>query len=147
MLNLAEIQALIKTLDNSSIEKFEYECDEYRLSLKKGSSIVAVKKAQAEPIVEEEVADAEEKELKNELITLFYSSFGVYEDCPHKYSLGYNYNFKLSDTENITFGNVVHETLDNLHSKSRESKITKEELSKIIDNTFESPLMMHWWGI
>ena len=31
MLNLAEIQALIKTLDNSSIEKFEYECDEYRL--------------------------------------------------------------------------------------------------------------------
>ena len=64
MLNIAEIQALIKTLDNSSIEKFEYECDEYRLSLKKASSEVVVKAAQAEPVVEEAAADeAEEKEL------------------------------------------------------------------------------------
>ena len=77
MLNLAEIQALIKTLDNSSIEKFEYECDEYRLSLKKGSSTVAVKKAQAEPIVEEEAADAEEKELIEitaPMVGTFYSA-------------------------------------------------------------------------
>ena len=69
MLNLAEIQALIKTLDNSSIEKFEYECDEYRLSLKK---------AQAEPAVEEEVADeAEEKELIEitaPMVGTFYSA-------------------------------------------------------------------------
>ena len=77
MLNLAEIQALIKTLDNSSIEKFEYECDEYRLSLKKGSSTVAVKKAQAEPVVEEEAADAEEKELIEitaPMVGTFYSA-------------------------------------------------------------------------
>ena len=77
MLNLAEIQALIKTLDNSSIEKFEYECDEYRLSLKKGSSTVAVKKAQAEPTVEEEAADADEKELIEitaPMVGTFYSA-------------------------------------------------------------------------
>ena len=77
MLNLAEIQALIKTLDNSSIEKFEYECDEYRLSLKKGSSTVAVKKTQAEPVVEEEAADAEEKELIEitaQMVGTFYSA-------------------------------------------------------------------------
>ena len=78
MLNLAEIQALIKTLDNSSIEKFEYECDEYRLSLKKGSSAVAVKKTQAEPVVEEDVADeAEEKELIEitaPMVGTFYSA-------------------------------------------------------------------------
>ena len=77
MLNLAEIQALIKTLDNSSIEKFEYECDEYRLSLKKGSSTVAVKKAQAEPVVEEEVDDADEKELIEitaPMVGTFYSA-------------------------------------------------------------------------
>ena len=77
MLNLAEIQALIKTLDNSSIEKFEYECDEYRLSLKKGSSTVAVKKTQAEPVVEEEAADAEEKELIEitaPMVGTFYSA-------------------------------------------------------------------------
>ena len=77
MLNLAEIQALIKTLDNSSIEKFEYECDEYRLSLKKGSSTVAVKKAQAEPAVEEEVSDADEKELIEitaPMVGTFYSA-------------------------------------------------------------------------
>ena len=77
MLNLAEIQALIKTLDNSSIEKFEYECDEYRLSLKKGSSTVAVKAAQAEPIVEEEAADADEKELIEitaPMVGTFYSA-------------------------------------------------------------------------
>lgn len=78
MLNLAEIQALIKTLDNSSIEKFEYECDEYRLSLKKGSSGVVVKKTQAEPVVEEEVADeAEEKELIEitaPMVGTFYSA-------------------------------------------------------------------------
>ena len=77
MLNLAEIQALIKTLDNSSIEKFEYECDEYRLSLKKGSSTVAVKKAQAEPVVEEEVSDADEKELIEitaPMVGTFYSA-------------------------------------------------------------------------
>ena len=77
MLNLAEIQALIKTLDNSSIEKFEYECDEYRLSLKKGSSTVAVKKVQAEPAVEEEVADADEKELIEitaPMVGTFYSA-------------------------------------------------------------------------
>ena len=78
MLNLAEIQALIKTLDNSSIEKFEYECDEYRLSLKKGSSTVAVKKAQAEPAVEEESADeADEKELIEitaPMVGTFYSA-------------------------------------------------------------------------
>ena len=77
MLNLAEIQALIKTLDNSSIEKFEYECDEYRLSLKKGSSTVAVKKAQAEPVVEEEAADADEKELIEitaPMVGTFYSA-------------------------------------------------------------------------
>ena len=76
MLNLAEIQALIKTLDNSSIEKFEYECDEYYLSLKKGST-VAVKKAQAEPVVEEEVADADEKELIEitaPMVGTFYSA-------------------------------------------------------------------------
>ena len=77
MLNLAEIQALIKTLDNSSIEKFEYECDEYRLSLKKGSSTGAVKKAQAEPVVEEEAADADEKELIEitaPMVGTFYSA-------------------------------------------------------------------------
>ena len=77
MLNLAEIQALIKTLDNSSIEKFEYECDEYRLSLKKGSSTVAVKKTQAEPVVEEEAAEADEKELIEitaPMVGTFYSA-------------------------------------------------------------------------
>ena len=77
MLNLAEIQALIKTLDNSSIEKFEYECDEYRLSLKKGSSTVVVKKTQAEPVVEEVSADAEEKELIEitaPMVGTFYSA-------------------------------------------------------------------------
>ena len=77
MLNLAEIQALIKTLDNSSIEKFEYECDEYRLSLKKGSSVVAVKAAQAEPVVEEEISDADEKELIEitaPMVGTFYSA-------------------------------------------------------------------------
>ena len=77
MLNLAEIQALIKTLDNSSIEKFEYECDEYRLSLKKGSSTLAVKKAQAEPVAEEEVSDADEKELIEitaPMVGTFYSA-------------------------------------------------------------------------
>lgn len=78
MLNLAEIQALIKTLDNSSIEKFEYECDEYRLSLKKGSSTVAVKAAQAEPVVEEEETDeAEAKELIEitaPMVGTFYSA-------------------------------------------------------------------------
>ena len=78
MLNLAEIQALIKTLDNSSIEKFEYECDEYRLSLKKGSSTVAVKAAQAEPVVEKEAADeVDEKELIEitaPMVGTFYSA-------------------------------------------------------------------------
>ena len=78
MLNLAEIQALIKTLDNSSIEKFEYECDEYRLSLKKGSTNVAVKVAQSEPVVEEEAAeDADEKELIEitaPMVGTFYSA-------------------------------------------------------------------------
>ena len=78
MLNLAEIQALIKTLDNSSIEKFEYECDEYRLSLKKGSSVVAVKAAQAEPVVEKEAADeVDEKELIEitaPMVGTFYSA-------------------------------------------------------------------------
>ena len=78
MLNLAEIQALIKTLDNSSIEKFEYECDEYRLSLKKASSEVVVKAAQAEPVVEEVAADeAEEKELIEitaPMVGTFYSA-------------------------------------------------------------------------
>ena len=78
MLNLAEIQALIKTLDNSNIEKFEYECDEYRLSLKKASSEVVVKAAQAEPVVEEAAADeAEEKELIEitaPMVGTFYSA-------------------------------------------------------------------------
>ena len=78
MLNIAEIQALIKTLDNSSIEKFEYECDEYRLSLKKASSEVVVKAAQAEPVVEEAAADeAEEKELIEitaPMVGTFYSA-------------------------------------------------------------------------
>lgn len=78
MLNIAEIQALIKTLDNSSIEKFEYECDEYRLSLKKASSEVVVKTAQAEPVVEEVAADeAEEKELIEitaPMVGTFYSA-------------------------------------------------------------------------
>ena len=77
MLNLAEIQALIKTLDTSSIEKFEYECDEYRLSLKKGSSVVAVKKTQAEPVVEEEISEADEKELIEitaPMVGTFYSA-------------------------------------------------------------------------
>ena len=77
MLNLAEIQALIKTLDNSSIEKFEYECDEYRLSLKKGGSTVAVKAAKAEPAVAEEVAEADEKELIEitaPMVGTFYSA-------------------------------------------------------------------------
>ena len=78
MLNLAEIQALIKTLDNSSIEKFEYECDEYRLSLKKGSTNVTVKKTQAEPAVEEAAADeADEKELIEitaPMVGTFYSA-------------------------------------------------------------------------
>ena len=78
MLNIAEIQALIKTLDNSSIEKFEYECDEYRLSLKKASSEVVVKTAQAEPVVEEAAADeAEEKELIETtapMVGTFYSA-------------------------------------------------------------------------
>ena len=78
MLNLAEIQALIKTLDNSSIEKFEYECDEYRLSLKKGSSSVAVKTVKPEVAVEEEAAeDTDEKELIEitaPMVGTFYSA-------------------------------------------------------------------------
>ena len=77
MLNIAEIQALIKTLDNSSIEKFEYECDEYRLSLKKASSEVVVKAAQAEPVVEEESPDADEAEEK-ELIEITAPMVGTF---------------------------------------------------------------------
>lgn len=77
MLNLAEIQALIKTLDNSSIEKFEYECDEYRLSLKKGASKVAAKATQPEHVVEEAADDADAKELIEitaPMVGTFYSA-------------------------------------------------------------------------
>lgn len=63
MLSLAEIQELIKTIDNSTLEKFEFECDEYRLALKKGSTAATAVIAQPVAAEQEQLPAVDEKEM------------------------------------------------------------------------------------
>lgn len=67
MLNVEDIQALIKSVDESSIDEFNYETEETKLSVKKNTGELTVKPAQkvAEPLEktsEQVVAPSPEKE-------------------------------------------------------------------------------------
>lgn len=82
--------------------------------------------------------ESKEIELEDKVLNLFYTSFMDYNDCPHKYSLLYNYDFKVSDNEDITYGIVVHDALNRIHSKAKFYDIKEDEVWDVIKNVFES---------
>ncbi len=81
--------------------------------------------------------EAFEKTPINEIIKINYSKFAVYEDCPHKYSLIYNYQFKYSDTIKVSYGLLIHDILNKIHRKYKNSQLNIKKISEIIEESFK----------
>lgn len=80
------------------------------------------------------------KKIEEENIKLFYTNFADFNDCAYKYKLAYEYNFKYSDTEQITYGIKVHEVLDNIHSQIKELGVHNIDIDKLVQNEFETEI-------
>jgi len=89
-----------------------------------------------------------EKEETN-TIRLSYTSLDNYHECPFRYNLNYNMNFRVSDNEYITYGNISHNALEeinkiNMEEKEKNKQITKEMISKTVTKMyFNTPNIKH----
>ncbi|MCL2116272.1 MAG: ATP-dependent helicase, partial [Methanobrevibacter sp.] len=70
----------------------------------------------------------EDKESNDEdNINLSYTSLRDYENCPFKYNLFHNFNFKVSQDKYIHRGIAVHDTLDKIHKAVKENESLKDD--------------------
>ncbi|MGL4669857.1 MAG: ATP-dependent helicase [Methanobacteriaceae archaeon] len=73
-------------------------------------------------------------------LDLSYTSINNYDGCPFKYNLLYNFSFKISDSQDISYGVVVHEALDKIHKLALNSTLTNEDVKQIAINTLNNYL-------
>ena len=85
-----------------------------------------------EKMVSSKELDEEEK------LNLSYSSIDTYEACPMSYHLRHDLNFQISSSNEMNYGNVVHNTLEILNNANKEGKkFSKEEIIILILETFD----------
>ncbi|MFC1566611.1 PD-(D/E)XK nuclease family protein, partial [bacterium] len=70
------------------------------------------------------------------------SSLKVFKDCPQKFMLNYLMKIKPSKSSSLIFGSIVHEILEDFHSKYKKSEMMfdnelKDESCKLVDEKFE----------
>lgn len=64
---------------------------------------------------------------ENERLNLSYTGLNDYQMCPLKYNLIYNYGFKQSDSEDISYGLIMHEIFNIVNKKLKEEKEMPDE--------------------
>lgn len=69
---------------------------------------------------------------------LSFTSISNYQNCPLKYKLYYNFEFKVSNSEKIIYGNIAHESLDFINKIAKEREISIEEIDQIIEKTYKN---------
>ena len=72
-----------------------------------------------------------EENTEEEKLILSYSSFDTYKNCPLKYKLVDNFEFKVSSNENADLGSLVHKSLDAINHKLKINGDISE--SEVID--------------
>ena len=80
----------------------------------------------------------EREEKEEETLNLSYTSIRNYENCPFKYNLLYNFNFKVSHDKQIQRGIEVHDILDKIHKTVMENSDLRndDDFIKNIANQF-----------
>lgn len=76
---------------------------------------------------------------KEEKLTLSYSTFDTYNNCPLKYKLVNTFEFKSSSSEKADLGSLIHRSLDAINHKLKlNGDIEEEEVIEICQKIFIS---------
>lgn len=80
-----------------------------------------------------------EDSIGKEKLTLSYSSFDTYKNCPLKYKIVDEFEFKTSSNEKVDLGSLAHRTLDTINKKlKKDDDISEEEVKEISRKIFVS---------
>ena len=69
----------------------------------------------------------EKEEKEEETLNLSYTSIRNYENCPFKYNLIHNFNFKVSEDKQIQRGIEIHDILDKIHKEVMENPNLRDD--------------------
>lgn len=70
-------------------------------------------------------------------LSLSYSSFADYNNCPWRYNLLNKLHFKVSQKEVTKMGSIIHEALDVINQEIKDAgEISKENMEKIAKDTY-----------
>ena len=75
--------------------------------------------------------EIKEEQPKEEKLTLSYSTFDTYNNCPLKYKLVNTFEFKSSSSEKADLGSLIHRCLDAINHKLKLNEDVEEE--EVID--------------
>lgn len=78
-------------------------------------------------------------ETNEEKLSLSYSSYDTYENCPLKYKMVYDFEFKTSSSDPADMGSIVHKSLEAINNKLKnDEEITEDEAINIIEKIYSS---------
>ena len=83
------------------------------------------------------IESSKDKEEEDKL-TLSYTSMSSYNDCPLRYKLFHDFDFRVSTSPNITYGTIAHKSLDKINKMVKEGKFSEDKIDKIVDSSFKS---------
>lgn len=87
----------------------------------------------------DEIKTKEKVEDETEKLSLSYSSFDTYNNCPLKYKLVYDLEFKTSSDDGADLGSLAHKTLDAINHKLKlNNDISEEEVMDIAERIYSS---------
>lgn len=82
-----------------------------------------------------EHVESEEKEEKIKMHRLDYTKLSDYQECPFRFYLLHELNFKFHENKDMKKGIKVHKIFQNINQElSKEGEITEEKMNEIIDN-------------
>ncbi len=74
-----------------------------------------------------------------DVLNTSYTSLKAYEDCPFRYKLLYDLNFKVSENDAIRMGSAIHNAFNKVNiAKIDNPDISQEECDLIIEDVFMS---------
>lgn len=98
-----------------------------------------LKKFEIDSLNNKKIESKDNNEKEEEKLTLSYSSFDTYNNCPLKYKLQYIYEFKTSSDEKADMGSLVHRSLDTINHKLKlNEEISDDEVIEICKKVYSS---------
>lgn len=86
-----------------------------------------------------EQVESEEKEEKTEMQRLDHTKLSDYQECPFRYYMLHELNFKFHENKDMKKGIKVHKIFQNINQElSKEGEITEERMNEIIDNVLSN---------